>query len=250
MNHLKKRFKITKIPISPIQTFAITFRMKSKKLTVNAYFKLYRNTVHQDFTKKSIRYIKWDKHQFEQVLNERLDDICEFVYPIYTYRHPSCLASEILTTAHAWLSAMAKYPCFLLWRSSHLQERLSWKIMVHACFGVHRGRSVKIDTARKRFCNFAKADEMSWQSVTITTTEKGPQKSCTPSMLLRAIDCLIVHNLVHNLDVIPLKRQRRHAQVQYCYASRAARRSGLGENNRNYTAPVVKGALFTSPVRE
>lgn len=43
-----------------------------KKLTVNAYFKLYEKYGTSDFTKNRSKYIKWDKHQFEQVLNERL----------------------------------------------------------------------------------------------------------------------------------------------------------------------------------
>lgn len=43
-----------------------------KKLTVNAYFKLYEKYGNSDFTKNRAKYIKWDKHQFEQVLNERL----------------------------------------------------------------------------------------------------------------------------------------------------------------------------------
>lgn len=43
-----------------------------KKLTVNAYFKLYEKYGNSDFTKNRSKYIKWDKHQFEQVLSERL----------------------------------------------------------------------------------------------------------------------------------------------------------------------------------
>jgi len=43
-----------------------------KKLIMNAYFKLYDKYGSGEFTKNKAKYIKYNKHQFEQILNERL----------------------------------------------------------------------------------------------------------------------------------------------------------------------------------
>lgn len=43
-----------------------------KKLIMNAYFKLYDKYGSGEFTKNKAKYIKYNKHQFEQILNEKL----------------------------------------------------------------------------------------------------------------------------------------------------------------------------------
>lgn len=43
-----------------------------KKMILNAYFKLYDKYGNSDFTKNRLKYIKWDKLQFERLLNEKL----------------------------------------------------------------------------------------------------------------------------------------------------------------------------------
>ncbi|KAI5970750.1 EXO70 [Candida margitis] len=43
-----------------------------KKMILNAYFKLYDKYGNSDFTKNRSKYIKWDKLQFERLLNEKL----------------------------------------------------------------------------------------------------------------------------------------------------------------------------------
>lgn len=43
-----------------------------KKLILNAYFKLYDKYGSGEFTKNKAKYIKYNKHQFEQILNEKL----------------------------------------------------------------------------------------------------------------------------------------------------------------------------------
>ena len=43
-----------------------------KKLIINAYFKLYDKYGNSDFTKNKSKYVKYDKQQFERILNEKL----------------------------------------------------------------------------------------------------------------------------------------------------------------------------------
>ncbi|KAK6458393.1 Cullin repeat-like-containing domain protein [Scheffersomyces xylosifermentans] len=43
-----------------------------KKLIINAYFKLYDKYGNSDFTKNKSKYVKYDKNQFERLLNEKL----------------------------------------------------------------------------------------------------------------------------------------------------------------------------------
>ncbi|KAG5417990.1 EXO70 [Candida metapsilosis] len=43
-----------------------------KKMILNAYFKLYDKYGNSDFTKNRVKYVKWDKLQFERLLNEKL----------------------------------------------------------------------------------------------------------------------------------------------------------------------------------
>lgn len=43
-----------------------------KKLIMNAYYKLYDKYAHSDFTKNKSKYVKYDKHQFEKLLNDKL----------------------------------------------------------------------------------------------------------------------------------------------------------------------------------
>ncbi|CAK9685180.1 unnamed protein product [Candida parapsilosis] len=43
-----------------------------KKMILNAYFKLYDKYGNSDFTKNRSKYVRWDKLQFERLLNEKL----------------------------------------------------------------------------------------------------------------------------------------------------------------------------------
>ncbi|KAG7660607.1 EXO70 [[Candida] subhashii] len=43
-----------------------------KKLIINAYYKLYDKYANSDFTKNKSKYVKYDKNQFEKLLNEKL----------------------------------------------------------------------------------------------------------------------------------------------------------------------------------
>ena len=43
-----------------------------KKMILNAYFKLYDKYGNSDFTKNRLKYVRWDKLQFERLLNEKL----------------------------------------------------------------------------------------------------------------------------------------------------------------------------------
>ncbi|CAK9442154.1 uncharacterized protein LODBEIA_P58970 [Lodderomyces beijingensis] len=54
------------------QNLRQTMATEVRKLILNVYFKLYDKYGHSDFTKSKSKYVKWDKQEFEKLLNDKL----------------------------------------------------------------------------------------------------------------------------------------------------------------------------------